>query len=334
MRRMLHKFVFNFSASYSGGGYKRLYHYAKWFNENGGASFVINPRCAGLKTELPNNGYFVASQSSAQRIFSDCAYLGAIEEEIGKPELYYSYGIPLYYRFGDVNWFHLSNVLPLQRKNIPLSLFDRVKAAYLGRRITRGFAFADVISAESNYSLSLVGSSGHSHRLCLSVNGSDDELSHLRSGTVERREQIATVMGTQRYKAIDDSVSVFNMLKQRHPELKLMILGNPAMVPHRLRMNSDLIVRGNLDRRGVIDCLRKSKFFISTTCIENSYNAAAEGIFLAEESYISDIGPHRELLLNHAFRSGVGSRDEQTPSSCQGSGVIRSESKGVGQRHR
>src|SRR3982074_1710058 len=104
MMRMLYKFVFNFSASYSGGGYKRLYHYAKWFNENGGAWFVINPRCAALKTELPNNGYFIASQSRAQRVFSDCAYLCAIEKEIGKPEFYYSYGVPLYYRFGDVNW--------------------------------------------------------------------------------------------------------------------------------------------------------------------------------------------------------------------------------------
>jgi hypothetical protein len=32
------------------------------------------------------------------------------------------------------------------------------------------------------------------------------------------------------------------------------------------------------------------------TYIENSYNAASEGIFLADESYISNIGPHQELL--------------------------------------
>jgi hypothetical protein len=42
--------------------------------------------------------------------------------------------------------------------------------------------------------------------------------------------------------------------------------------------------------------LKTAKFYVSTTRIENSYNAASEGIFLAEESYISDIGPHRELL--------------------------------------
>ena len=32
--------------------------------------------------------------------------------------------------------------------------------------------------------------------------------------------------------------------------------------------------------------------------IENSWNAAAEGIFLAKESYISKIPPHNELLNN------------------------------------
>jgi hypothetical protein len=36
-------------------------------------------------------------------LFDDWGYLQAI----GRPELYYSYGIPLYRRFGRVNWFHL-----------------------------------------------------------------------------------------------------------------------------------------------------------------------------------------------------------------------------------
>jgi hypothetical protein len=44
--------------------------------------------------------------------------------------------------------------------------------------------------------------------------------------------------------------------------------------------------------------LRRAKYYISTTHIENSYNAASEGVFFADESYISDIGPHRELLAN------------------------------------
>ena len=47
--------------------------------------------------------------------------------------------------------------------------------------------------------------------------------------------------------------------------------------------------------------LKKAKYYISTTKIENSFNSAAEGIIFADESYISDIGPHRELLKNENY---------------------------------
>jgi hypothetical protein len=56
------------------------------------------------------------------------------------------------------------------------------------------------------------------------------------------------------------------------------------------------VVKGNRPRSEVIAELRRAKYYISTTLIENSYNAACEGIFFADESYISDIGPHRELV--------------------------------------
>jgi len=36
--------------------------------------------------------------------------------------------------------------------------------------------------------------------------------------------------------------------------------------------------------------------------LKNSYNAASEGAFLARESFISDIGPHRELLRGVYFK--------------------------------
>ena len=108
-----HPFLFNFAASYSGGGYKRLHAYAQWFNANGGAWFAVHPRCAGLITEFTNNQYFVVSRSHLGRLFDDWGYLDDIGTKIGRPELYYVYGIPLYYRFGLVNWSHLSNVLTL-----------------------------------------------------------------------------------------------------------------------------------------------------------------------------------------------------------------------------
>ena len=120
-----YKFLFNFAVTRTGGGLKRLYEYAKWFHEKGGAWFIIHPNCDFLTKEFPNNKYFVVLQTRTQRFFKDCDYLSDIKKEIGTPDLYYSYGIPIYYHFGKINWFHMSNVLPLNSKDMGLSLFDK-----------------------------------------------------------------------------------------------------------------------------------------------------------------------------------------------------------------
>jgi hypothetical protein len=294
------RFLFNFAASYSTGGYKRLYEYARWFNRNGGAWFVIHPRCAELVAEFPQNQFYIATQSRIQRLYNDCAYLKKIEQQIGQPDLYYSYGIPLYSLVGKVNWFHLSNVLPLLAGAIPVSLIDLLRLAYLGKNLRSGFARADVVSAESASSLKLLGDV-HPEKLFLSVNGSDDELASLSAAHDGAKECIATVVGTASYKALHDSYRVFEMLRKSDSRLTLMIFGDPKWIPGELTRKPNVVVRGMEPRSAVIECLRKSRIYISTTRIENSYNAAAEGIFLADESYISDIGPHRELLLGMPF---------------------------------
>ena len=293
-------FLFNFAASYSGGGLKRLAEYARWFHENGGAWFIIHPRCARLIEECPANRFFVPAQPRYQRLFADCRYLGPIGKEIGRPQLYYSYGIPLYERFGAINWFHVSNVLPLAAQSVPLSLFDRLKLGYLGGRIRDNLQNADVISAESRCSLGLIDAQ-HAGKLFLSVNGSDDELAYLQEKSPEKKEDIAIVVGTYRYKAIADSHKVFAMLRRENQHLKLMIIGNEETIPGEVRRDKDVIVRGVVERSEVAACLRKARYYIASTHIENSYNAAAEGVFVADESYISDIGPHRELLANLPF---------------------------------
>jgi hypothetical protein len=298
------RFLFNFAVSYSGGGHKRLYEYAKWFNGNGGAWFVIHPSCEYLSTEFPNNRFFVVSQTRWQRLFNDCGYLGVIKQEIGQPDLYYSYGIPIYARFGKINWFHLSNVLPLALKNVPITVFDWLKLGYLGRRIRKNFSNADIISAESKYSLGVIGNE-HGDKLFLSVNGGDDELAHIVGNTVSAKADFATVVGTYKYKAVDHSLLVFEMLKKANPRLKLQVIGSVATLPATLRRREDVVLMGLLKRSEVIDRLRESKYYISMTYIENSYNAASEGIFLADESYISDIGPHEELLHGTKFKRVV-----------------------------
>ncbi|MFL6601423.1 MAG: hypothetical protein ACJ8R9_08830 [Steroidobacteraceae bacterium] len=295
------RFLLNFAASYSEGGYKRLEAYARWFNARGGAWFAIHPRCSHLITQFPNNGYFPVARSRLTRLFDDWGYLQDIGRTIGRPDLYYSYGIPLYLRFGRVNWFHLSNVLPLGTRGIPLSITDQLKFRLLGQRIKRGFALADVISAESRYSLGLVEAAGCPD-LCLSVNGSDDELQSMHALDMQPKDNLAVVLGTYRYKALEESWRVFQQLRVAHRGLKLVIIGNEKFIPRKLRHDPQVVVRGVLEHSEVSDALRKARFYISTTYAENSYNAASEAIFLVDESYVSDIGPHRELLAASRFQ--------------------------------
>jgi glycosyltransferase involved in cell wall biosynthesis len=290
------RFLFNFSVSYNGGGIKRLHKYADWFNRNGGAWFVIHPNCEWLIKEFPNNEFFVVKQASWQRVFNDCGYLAEILEKVGpQPDLYYSYGIPIYRQSGKLNWFHLSNVLPLAPRGVPLNFLNRFKLGYLGRRIKRSYDSADIISAESSYSLQLINKE-HSSKFFKSVNGSDDELDNAKDFGNVQKDETAIVLGTYKYKALEDSLLVFKMLRSQNRELKLIIIGDDRFISSSLRREPNVIITGMLQRPEVIEYLKKVKYYISTTHIENSYNAASEGVFFADESFISDIGPHRELL--------------------------------------
>lgn len=298
MTVVAHKYLLNFSVSPAGGGLKRLTGFARWFDKNGGAGFIIHPRSQNVAVTFPNNSYFPVAQTKCDRIFHDCKYLKNILEKTGMPDLYYSYGIPVYSKWGKINWFHLSNVLPLYSNAIPVPFFRRMEYKYLGYLIKKNYRNADIISAESMFSLGLIKVKD-TKKLVLSVNGSDDELGNFEKDNIT--ENIATVVGTATHKALKDSYCIFQKLKQTDSKLKLVLIGDEKPIPHELRNNHDIIIKGQLAQTEVCEWLKRSRYYISTTMIENSYNAASEGIFLAEESYISDIGPHRELLKNIRF---------------------------------
>ena len=305
MTQVNNKYLFNFSASYEGGGYKRLCAFLREFNSQGGAYFILHPNCKSLANKFDKNIYFFIKQTKLGRLINDCGYLSKINHDLKNIDLYYSYGIPIYFKVAKINWFHISNILPLAPLNIPMSLFDQIKMRILGRRIRRNFVNANVISAESNFSLSLLDRS-LKRKLFLSPNGADDELSSLKEEKLHKKKDIAVVVGTYRYKAILESFFVFeNLRRTQCPNLKLVIIGPVKSIPKKVSLNNNVLVKGILPRADVINYLKKSKYYISTTYIENSYNAASEGLFLASESYISDIEPHKELLSNSCYKKVI-----------------------------
>jgi hypothetical protein len=302
---LAHRILFNFAASPVGGGLKRLYEYAKWFDANGGARFIIHPACSDLPREFPHNDFVIARQSSASRVLRGVRSVEEIVGIHGAPDCYFAYGIPLAGRIGRINWFHLSNVLPLAWRTVPLPVGMRMRFAILGRQIGKGLQYADVISAESTSSLMLFDAV-YRDRLFQSLNGNDDELAAANAGaSQEERHEIAVVVGTYPYKALDESCRVFDELRKTNDQLKLLVFGDAAGVPPAMRDRSDVVIKGNRARSEVMTELRRARYYISTTLIENSSNAATEGLFFAEQSYVSDIGPHRELLAGLPHRRVV-----------------------------
>jgi len=295
-------YLFNFSASYIGGGYKRVYEYVKYFNNIGGANFILHPFCLKLKEQFPLNTYFFIEQTIFDRIFNDGKYLDNVIKSIEDIQFYYSYSIPIYTKVAKINWYHISNVLPLVSFKYPLNLIDHLKMFLIGLRIKKYFYNADIISGESEYTLSLINEK-HKSKLFLSVNGSDDEIYNSKSLNLSNKLNLAVIIGTYRYKAINDSFKIFVKLKKDNPSLKLVIIGNEKYLPKFLLNRYDIIIKGLLTRKEVFQILSSARYYISTTLIENSYNAASEGIFFADESYISDIPPHRELLENIKFEN-------------------------------
>lgn len=80
------------------------------------------------------------------------------------------------------------------------------------------------------------------------------------------------------------------------------MVGNKKNIPEYFINDDNVILKGNIKHNEVIELLKKTKYYISTTKMENSFNAASEGIIFADESYISDIEPHRELLENETYK--------------------------------
>ena len=287
--------LFNFSASHTGGGLKRLYEFSKWFNEKGGTNIIIHPNCKNLIETFSNNNFFVVKQNIFDRFFNDCFYLNEIMSEIGDIDFYYSYGIPIYKKIASKHWFHLSNISPFIPYSIELDLLVRLKMIVLGHRIKNNLNNCDHISAESDFSLSHMPKKYHS-RLFLSVNGSDDEINYLTKNNEGEIKDIAVTVGTHKYKKTNNVYKMYLELLKNNPELKLVIIGDPINLEQHIIDNTNIKKTGIISREQVIELLMRSKYFLTATTTENSYNAAAEGIYLAEESYISDIQPHYELV--------------------------------------
>ena len=286
-------FLFNFSRSYYGGGLKRLLAYSKYFNENGGANFIVNSKAKPYIKEYLNNEYYYLNSNIYNIINGDKNYLLNLVKSLNTIDLYYSYGIPIAFRIGKINWFHLSNVLPLvERAQYNISMYRSIELTFLGFLIKKKYSNADILSAESNYSLTLFPINSKQKQVN-SPNGSDKEIELFGKPS---RNNIAVVVGTSTYKDLTKSYNIFLKLQKDDSQLKMVIFGEASTIPFDIRSDKNVEIKNITSNKEVLDLLSSAKFYINTSKIENSWNSASEGILLAAESFISDISPHLELL--------------------------------------
>ena len=149
--------LFNFSASWSGGGLIRTKETVKWFDKNFGAYFIINDK---IKDEIiihnKKNKYFFISENKIKRLLFDGYYLPKIIDEIGRPDIYFSYGIPIFNDIAGINWFHISNALSLKTKNISLTFMKQIQMRVLKKRIIKSMEYTNIATGESEFSINLL----------------------------------------------------------------------------------------------------------------------------------------------------------------------------------
>lgn len=295
----MYNYLFNFSSSFSGGGLKRLEEFSKWFSLKGGATFLINEKSSFLIAQYPNNKYIVPTISKISRILNKESYLDSYKED--QWDLYYSYGIPITRRVAKKNILHISNVLPFLEGDFGYDLVQKLRFLLLKYFFFNSFQYTDVLSAESEYSINLFDGK-FTGKTMVSKNGSDDEinlfLKEKKENLIKEYQNYAIVLGTHKHKNLEGSYQLFNEIRKKNSDLKLIIIGSKEGISKEIANDSNVQLKGVMKRSDVMDLLCKATYYISTTRIENSYNAASEAIFLAKESYISTIPPHFELLKN------------------------------------
>ncbi|MCF8057808.1 MAG: glycosyltransferase [Bacteriovoracaceae bacterium] len=290
------KFLFNFSSSYSGGGLQILVSYLDFFNKNGGSFFILNSRLKNkLSKEYPNNKLFFVEINKVKRFVNDMYYLTPIVKNLPPLDLYFSYGIPVYKKVARNNWFHVSNMIPIEPMFNYLGKFQLLQMRLLGFRINKYARNADFLSADSKDALE------KSQRFLkynvknnvVLKNGIDDSFIRLRG---KNKIKNAVTIGTQPYKDLIRLYRLYKWLQKEGKVSKLTIIGSVETIPKQISEDSSVILKGIIEPDQVHEELSSASTYISTSLIENSSVAALEGLYLCPNSYLSKIGPHKEML--------------------------------------
>ena len=296
--------LFNFSSSWNAGGFERTKETVKWFDNNLGAYFIINNR---IKNEISKhnkkNKYFFVSQNKIKRLLVDGYYMPKIIDEIGRPDVYFSYGIPVFNDIAKINWFHISNALTLKTKNISLPLIKRIQMWILKNRIIKSMKHVNIATGESEFSVKLLKDEVNNKKIkCyynVLPNGYD--MSIIENVLNKKRKtsyKYGITIGTYAYKKLEVALELFHELKKLKKLKKFIIIGSFNDIPKSLINDRFIEFKSNISRKELFDLLYNAEYYISASQIENSSIAVLEALLLSQNIVLSNIPSHNEMLMN------------------------------------
>ena len=296
--------LFNFSSSSNGGGFNRTRETVKWFDNNFGAYFIINDK---IKDEIiihnKINKYFFISENKIKRLLMDGYYLPKIIDEIGKPDIYFSYGIPVFKDIARINWFHISNALSLKTKNISINFVKRIQMWILKKRIIKSMKYTHIATGESEFSINLLkDKNNEKHIKCfydVLPNGYD--ISLVKNVLNKKRElsyKYGITIGTFKYKKIKVALKLFHEIKKTNNLKKMIVVGSFDHIPKSVVDDKFVEIKSNVSTKELLNLLYNAEYYISASQIENSSIAAFEALILSKNLVISNIPSHEEMLRN------------------------------------
>ena len=302
--------LFNFSVSNKTGSMRRIMATVRFYDENGGATFILHSSLRNDVALYNKNRYFFINQTLLERVFKNEDYIREIITECGQPDIYFSYGIPIYQKIGKVNWFHVSNALSLTVKNIRLSAETKIKMLLLKHRIQATVDNVDIVSGESQYTLDLFQREVRTKkpiRYQIVRNGDDSEdLSMMNpKRLVYQGPKYAMTIGIASYKRLDVVYTIFKQIQAEDENLKtLYVVAGPRdlpyipkLIPEVIKLDDSVVVDTFERREELVSMMNSMDYYISASQIENSSNALLEGLIFSKSVIATDIPSHRELLV-------------------------------------
>tara|TARA_Y100000816_G_C26077538_1_gene567404 strand:- start:663 stop:1655 length:993 start_codon:yes stop_codon:yes gene_type:complete len=296
--------IFDFSSSPKGGSYRRIEAYAAFFSDTKlKILFLLHPTAAKKISKSFKISIDIIEKSNLEKFLSRNSYLDKYK---GRCKWLFSYGIPLSNPVGNQNWFHVSNILPFQNKNIKLNFFTRVKSLFLMYYIYKSKDNLDVISAESHFSLNVI-----------KKYFSQKKFIHLSNGFLSKNINIsksiysnyAIAVGTAKYKRIDITYSLFLKVKDSHKVKTLIILGSKKEVPSNVLKDKRVKVIEEINDVEYFSILKNSTIFISTSEIENSSVAVMEAMQFCNKMILSNIPSHLELFTDKQEKLNINNQE-------------------------